>query len=80
MPTDIYTKAVLTVIAVGLLQLNIQILVRPSVAQINPSEIQKVQICDDHSCLSLSPMRRTSSTGVTFLTFSLPVATEAEQR
>jgi hypothetical protein len=80
MPTDIYTKAVLTVIALGLLLLNIQSLVRPSFAQIDRSEIQKVQICDGYSCLSLSPRRNTSSTGVNFLSFSLPVATEAEQR
>lgn len=42
---DIYTKSVLTLIAAALVTIAIQMIVRPSLAQ--PSDLQRVQICDD---------------------------------
>ena len=75
MRTDVYTKIVLTVIAAALVAHVIQNSVDSATAQV--AGVQKVQICDEHSCLRLNPVRNVASTGQKFLTFALPVMTEA---
>ena len=78
MPVDAYTKSALTVIAVALCALVMQNVTMQSKAQDGP--LQKVQICDDHDCLRLSPIRKHSSVGGYFLTFGLPIFAETEDR
>ena len=72
---DLYAKAVLTVIAGALCLLVVQNAIPASRAQADG--IQKVQICDDHSCLRLSPLRRQASMGDRFLSFALPIFVES---
>ena len=57
---DIYTKGVLTVIAIALCLLVAQNAASIQAPLLRP---QKVQICDDHTCLMLTPLRRQASTG-----------------
>jgi hypothetical protein len=78
MNADIYTKSTLTVIAVALCLLVTQNFISGSSAQNN--SLQKVQICDAHQCLFLSPIRKEASTGNKFLTFALPILVEQENR
>lgn len=72
-----YTKIVLTVIATALSALAAQNAITLSRAE---GQAAKVQICDEHACLRLSPIRKHSTVGGTFLTFGLPVWAEAEDR
>jgi hypothetical protein len=78
MHPDAYTKCALTAIAVALYALMIQNGILKSKAQDNPT--QKVQICDDHDCLRLSPLRKRASTGDRFLSFALPIFIESDSR
>jgi hypothetical protein len=78
MHLDAYTKGVLTVIAVALCTLVMQNAIPKLNAQDHP--LQRVQICDDHDCLLLSPLRRKASTGDRFLSFALPIFAETEDR
>jgi hypothetical protein len=73
---DAYTKAVLTIIAGALCALVAQNAVRQSKADDHP--LQKVQICDEHDCLRLSPLRKRTSFGVSFLSYALPIFVESE--
>jgi hypothetical protein len=65
MQTDLYTKVVLTPIAVGLFANAGATLVRPAFATSPAPGIQKVQICDaDNDCVSLmNSSSRTASSG-----------------
>jgi hypothetical protein len=76
MSFDAYTKGVLTVIAAALCALVIQNAIQQSKAE--SGQLQKVQICDDHDCLRLSPIRKYSSASGYFLTHGLPVFSETD--
>ena len=76
MSFDVYTKSVLTVIAAALCALVAQNAIPQSKAE--SGQLQKVQICDDHDCVRLSPIRKRSPVGGYFLTFGLPVFAETE--
>jgi hypothetical protein len=78
MSFDAYTKGVLTVIAAALCALVAQNAILQSKAESGP--LQKVQICDEHDCVRLSPIRKHSTVGGYFLTFGLPTFAETEDR
>jgi hypothetical protein len=75
---DVYTKGVLTAIAAALCALVAQNATPQSKAE--NYQLQKVQICDDHDCLRLSPIRKHSTVGGYFLTFGLPIFAETDDR
>jgi hypothetical protein len=78
MSFDVYTKGVATVIAAALCALVAQNAIQQSKAQNGP--LQKVQLCDDQHCLSLTPIRKYSSANGYFLTYGLPIFSEGEDR
>jgi len=78
MSFDAYTKGVVTVIAGALCVLVVQNAIQQSKAE--NAQLQKVQICDDQHCLSLSPIRKYSSANGYFLTYGLPTFSDVEDR
>jgi hypothetical protein len=78
MSFDAYTKGVITVIAAALCALVVQNAIQQS--KVENAQLQKVQICDDQHCLSLSPLRKYSSANGYFLSYGLPIFSEADDR
>jgi len=76
MSFDAYTKGVLTVIAATLCALVVQNAIQQSKAENGP--LQKVQICDEQHCLSLSPIGKYSSDKGYFLKYGLPIHSETD--
>jgi hypothetical protein len=76
MSFDPYTKGVVTVIAAALCALVVQNAIQQSRAE--NGQLQKVQICDDQHCLSLSRIGKYSSDKGYFLTYGLPIRSESD--
>ena len=72
---DIYTKTVLTIIAVALVAIAARGAIWPAAAQ---SDLQKVQLCDERDCANLYPILSYIN-GQPFTSYGLQVVVTAKQ-